>query len=285
MSDIFISYAREDAPTAETLARVLEAEGWTVFWDRTIPPGKTFDEVIDAELSTAGCAIVLWSEAAVSSRWVRAEAGAALDRGVLIPVLIEDVLPPLAFRQIHAAFLIDWEGEQSAPELELVIDVVRSVISGGPTATPGTSPKNGTPGPKFIDWETVPERGLGEAPQARLDHPSAPKTRAKLKMQYKYCPVCNQEISYWRYLISASPTKISCSNCGSKLQHTHISVFEKFILFVFVGLGIVLTIFGLVIFAQEGIPHFWIISGFYMLILDYWWYRYLMKKKPLQKIG
>ncbi len=48
MSDIFISYARPDRPMAELIARALEAQGWSVWWDRVIPAGKTFDEVIRA---------------------------------------------------------------------------------------------------------------------------------------------------------------------------------------------------------------------------------------------
>jgi hypothetical protein len=34
MSDIFISYASEDRSKAEPLAKALEEQGWSVFWDR-----------------------------------------------------------------------------------------------------------------------------------------------------------------------------------------------------------------------------------------------------------
>ena len=33
MSDIFISYKREEQATARKLANALESEGWTVWWD------------------------------------------------------------------------------------------------------------------------------------------------------------------------------------------------------------------------------------------------------------
>ena len=46
MSDIFISYAGEDETRAEMLARTLEDRGWSTFWDRTIPIGKTWRETI-----------------------------------------------------------------------------------------------------------------------------------------------------------------------------------------------------------------------------------------------
>ena len=46
MSQIFISYSQADRARAQTLVAALEREGWSVWWDRKIPPGKTFDEVI-----------------------------------------------------------------------------------------------------------------------------------------------------------------------------------------------------------------------------------------------
>ena len=53
MSDIFISYANEDRPRAQRLAEALASQDWSIFWDRTIPTGKTWREVIGAELEYA----------------------------------------------------------------------------------------------------------------------------------------------------------------------------------------------------------------------------------------
>ena len=49
MADIFLSYSQKDFEQAAHLARCLEGEGWTVFWDRDIPPGKVWSDVLDAE--------------------------------------------------------------------------------------------------------------------------------------------------------------------------------------------------------------------------------------------
>ena len=46
MNDIFISYARHDRKRVEPLAQALAAQGWSVWWDRDIPSGKSFDEFI-----------------------------------------------------------------------------------------------------------------------------------------------------------------------------------------------------------------------------------------------
>ena len=99
MNDIFLSYDSSDRATAQKYADALESLGWSVWWDREIPLGKAFDQVIEEELNGARCVIVLWSKEAVRSRWVKTEAAAAADRECLIPVLIEDVAIPFECRQ------------------------------------------------------------------------------------------------------------------------------------------------------------------------------------------
>ena len=49
MADIFLSYAREDRQKAESIARVLRDAGWSVWWDRSILPGSSFEQVIEHE--------------------------------------------------------------------------------------------------------------------------------------------------------------------------------------------------------------------------------------------
>ena len=114
VSDIFISYSKSDRGKAEVLAKSLEREGWSVWWDPKIPPGKTFDEVIGQALDVAKCVVVLWSKNSASSDWVKTEASEGMRRGILIPALIEDdVKIPLEFRRHHASRLTDWQGTRA----------------------------------------------------------------------------------------------------------------------------------------------------------------------------
>jgi hypothetical protein len=128
MSDIFLSYASEDRPRAKLLSDALSALGWSVWWDRTILPGKTFDKVIEDELSATTCVIVMWSGKSVGSPWVRAEAGEALNRGLLIPVLLDDVTIPLVFRQIQAASLADWDGDTSHAGFQQLVRAITALV-------------------------------------------------------------------------------------------------------------------------------------------------------------
>jgi TIR domain len=126
-SDIFISYAQEDRPTAQRLAQPLEALGWSVWWDRVIAAGRTFDDVIEEAINSAKCVVVLWSKSSVASRWVRAEAEEGALRGVLVPVMIEQAKIPLAFRRIQAADLMGWDGSRT-PGFERLIADIASLI-------------------------------------------------------------------------------------------------------------------------------------------------------------
>jgi TIR domain/PDZ domain len=129
MADIFISYASEDRDRARTLAETLGARGWSVWWDREIPLGQSFDEVIEKALTSSKCVIVLWSAVSVVSEWVRNEASEGKRRGILVPVFIEPVDAPLAFRLLNGADLRDWSGDASDAEFERLVERVAELVA------------------------------------------------------------------------------------------------------------------------------------------------------------
>ncbi len=121
-----MSYAREDRERARVLAQALQSCGWSVWWDPEILPGETWDEVIERELAAARCVVVLWSSRSIGKRWVRTEASHALQREVLVPVMIEkEVTPPLAFLAIQAAPLSDWQGEGEHRGFQQLVNAIR----------------------------------------------------------------------------------------------------------------------------------------------------------------
>ena len=140
MSDIFISYARADKEKAELLANAFSQKGWSVWWDREIPPGKSFDETIENALSSARCVVVLWSKTSVSSRWVKTEAAEGAERGILVPALIDNVKIPLEFKRIEAADLSDWQGESSHREFDQLMRIVAGMVDGSAPVQPRQIP-------------------------------------------------------------------------------------------------------------------------------------------------
>ncbi len=101
MQKIFLSYSKSNLPAAKVLTERLELDGYSVWWDHELAAGEEYDTTIEAELKSADKVIVLWSHASVGSRWVRSEADHAAQQNKLVPVRIEQVEVPVAFRLFH----------------------------------------------------------------------------------------------------------------------------------------------------------------------------------------
>lgn len=128
MSDIFLSYSSKDRPWVERFAKTLESHGWSVWWDRNIPTGGSFNAVIRQELGIAKCAIVVWSEQSVESEWVQEEAAEAKQQDKYLPIKINESDIPLGFTQRTFQSLVDWEaGVDHAGFSQLLKDIERLV--------------------------------------------------------------------------------------------------------------------------------------------------------------
>ena len=121
MAEIFISYSRENRDAARILADSIEAKGYDVWWDRELIAGEDFTDKIEQILDTAKAVIVLWSESSRKSHWVRDEAAVGRDRNRLLPISIDQHMPPLGFRQVHTLSLQGWDGVQQEPLEDLWI--------------------------------------------------------------------------------------------------------------------------------------------------------------------
>jgi len=138
VADVFLSYAREDKATARRLAEAMEARGFDVWWDAEIPPGETWDQMIERELAAARCAVVLWSKTSVGKTWVRTEATEAQKRSVLIPVLLEDVQQPIAFRLTQTVSLVGWNGGEDHNGYRQLLGAIARLVR-DPTIPPETA--------------------------------------------------------------------------------------------------------------------------------------------------
>src|SRR5215475_4807104 len=128
MSDIFISYKREDRAIARKLANALESEGWSVWWDPKLRAGDDFDEVIAKVLDESRCVIVLWSQMSLKSKYVRAEAAEALEQEKLVPVAIENVTLPFRYKRLDTPKLLNWDGSSESAEFCKLVDDITEII-------------------------------------------------------------------------------------------------------------------------------------------------------------
>ena len=128
MAKVFIAHAPEDAPLVRLLAEALAREGHGV--------GRAGDgDDAMAEIGAAAAVIVLWSEAAVACRSVRAAARLALDQAKLVQASADGRMPPLPFNMLHFAALGDWRGEAGHPGWAGVRERLASLcrgMDGGP---------------------------------------------------------------------------------------------------------------------------------------------------------
>ncbi|HEX9928366.1 MAG TPA: toll/interleukin-1 receptor domain-containing protein [Pyrinomonadaceae bacterium] len=128
MSDIFISYSSLDRDRIRPIIQAFENHGWSVWWDQKITHGNAFDEIIENELKITKCVVVFWSKNSVLASWVRAEAHKGMERGVLVPVVIDEVEIPLRFNIIQSAKLLNLKDSSSISELERLIESINELF-------------------------------------------------------------------------------------------------------------------------------------------------------------
>lgn len=143
MADIFISYKREDQEEhgrVRPIAEALSAEGYDVFYDVQVPPGSSWESVLQSKINAARAVVVLWSQASVDSDWVKEEAEMAKNAGKLIPVFLDPVQPPFGFARIEGANLSDWNGDLDNIEWKNLVGAIKARIGSGEGVTrPGVT--------------------------------------------------------------------------------------------------------------------------------------------------
>lgn len=132
MGEIFISYASEDTEFARRLAAAFEQLGWSVWWDKQIPPGMDYAQVIEKAVTAASCIVVLWSKHSIGSRWVHTEAAVGADRHIVATVLIDETPGeqiPFEFRRLQAVNLKDWSSAAAHEGFDRLANRIRSILN------------------------------------------------------------------------------------------------------------------------------------------------------------
>ncbi len=121
MNDIFISYSNTDRSWVAMLAKALSSEGYTVRWDQN-------DLTTENSADNSKCVIVVWSHASVKSAWVQSEALKAMEQHRLIPVLCEQVTPPMPYVSLATEALQNWMGDREELSYQHLLQAIRKVI-------------------------------------------------------------------------------------------------------------------------------------------------------------
>jgi TolB-like protein/Tfp pilus assembly protein PilF len=156
---LFLSYSRPDRAVAQRLADALHKAGHVVWWDALIEGGAKFASSIRAALDSAEVVIVLWSESAIDSDWVRDEAAQGRDRHRLVPLSIDGSQPPLGFRQYQVIDFARWNGHAGAPEFAAMLRAI--ALAAGHEAGPATPLPIARPGPRSSRRQLLVGVGAG----------------------------------------------------------------------------------------------------------------------------
>lgn len=134
MSDIFISYARSTAATAELVGDRLRALGYSVWRDDELPAHRAYTDVIEAQLRAAKVVVVIWSADATRSEWVRSEADRARAERKLVQATVDGSPLPMPFDQIQCASLVNWSGSPDLAGWRIVLASVAALTGAAPEA-------------------------------------------------------------------------------------------------------------------------------------------------------
>jgi adenylate cyclase len=137
MAEVFISYERSTTVAqARAIAEALRLLGYEVWIDDELPVHRAYTDVIAEQLNSAKAVVVVWSEMAVRSEWVRSEATRAREAGKLVQLSIDGAGLPMPFDQIHCANLQGWMGNRDAAGWRKVVASIAELIGDRSVAEP-----------------------------------------------------------------------------------------------------------------------------------------------------
>jgi TIR domain-containing protein len=176
--DVVVSYSRLDRAIAEQLILHLRAQGINVWWDKELFAGEDLHDAIVAALDAARAVIVIWSDAAAASLWVRDEARRAVRKNKLITAHV----PGFDLEKIPLGF-----GERQCDSVEDPAKLVRalgrfSVVPKEDGALPKDPPPAATGRSDATSSETQRSGQAESAPRPRLSpsRTSLPARRYRL---------------------------------------------------------------------------------------------------------
>lgn len=167
MADVVISYTVENEATARQLAEAIGRLGYSLWRPDGGSTAATAEAVTD-RIAEAKAVIVIWSSAAASSDWVRAEANIARGMKKLVQASADGNPPPVPFDAAQVSSISTWLGDDVHPGWEAVKAALAN-LAGPPPAPPAPEP----------EYERQPEaEPLGAVSLVKPEPEPAPEIRS-----------------------------------------------------------------------------------------------------------
>lgn len=134
MTQVFISYSRDDMEFVQRLAMDLNRLGLDVWWDLSdIRGSDVWERKIEEGLTSSQYFIVVLTPASLESRWVRREYLSADNTGIrIIPLKLKPYdVTPLTLRDIQPIDAVDRRYEDVLSD---VLGIVKGTVAGGEEA-------------------------------------------------------------------------------------------------------------------------------------------------------
>ena len=120
-----MSYAREDSDLATRVRTALKARRINVWWDENLLVADPWQERIESALSSASSVVVLWSQHAVASDWVRHEASFAKLTKKAVFAQLDNAEIPTIFSGLQSAKLDTWDGNYESKEMDRLVSSIK----------------------------------------------------------------------------------------------------------------------------------------------------------------
>lgn len=142
MTDVLICHSPDNLASARLLSDAIAREGYEAAL-RDAP-----SEAITGEIAEAKAMIVLWSEAAAASEWIRAEANVARGLKKLVQVSADGRPPPVPFDRAEMVSILTWKGEEDHPAWRSIQSALVALCGPAPErAMPAASVAEPEPAP------------------------------------------------------------------------------------------------------------------------------------------
>jgi hemoglobin-like flavoprotein len=132
LSHVMISYCHTDRAFVAKLAEALKSRNCDIWFDEKLRPGDDYSVQIQQRIVDAAAMIVVWSNSACDSPWVRAETLKAFNlKKRLIQVIKEPCSLQVPFNALQFIDLTDWRFDSNAAKIDEIVSVLATAPAGG----------------------------------------------------------------------------------------------------------------------------------------------------------